>query len=79
MIEVSTEVELTPSQLAEEFWNMDDTQQSEFFNKLGDIVKNAQGRGLFQLDYIVLSGALRDSGRWVIDRIHNSLEESSIV
>lgn len=79
MIKVSTEVALTPLQLAEEFWNMDDNQQSEFFNKLGDIVKNAQRRGILQLDYIVLSGALRDSGRWIIDRIHNSLAESSIV
>lgn len=28
------EVELTPEQLAEEFWGMDATQQAKFFNHL---------------------------------------------
>ena len=76
MIEITTKVELTPEELAEEFWNMDDQQQSAFFNKLGSIVEHAQGRGILQLDYIILSDSLRDNGRKVIKHLYESLEDT---
>lgn len=45
---------MTQQELAEEFWNMDSSQQADFFNILADIIEENQGRGMMQLDYIVM-------------------------
>ena len=58
---------MNPQELAEEFWNMDSTQQADFFNILADIIAENQGRGVIQLDYIVMENALYPHGARLIN------------
>lgn len=52
MIKIEKEISLTGEELANEFWELDCSEQSKFFNCIGNIVEKAQGRGIMQIDYI---------------------------
>lgn len=52
MIKIEKEVSLTGEELANEFWELNCSEQAKFFNRLGDIIEKAQGKGIMQLDYI---------------------------
>ena len=71
MIKIWKEVELTGSEMAEEFWNGDCLNQDDFFNKHCFPLNKSNGR--IQLDGFVDS--LDDKGREFIEEIYNSLVE----
>lgn len=52
MIKIEKEISLTGEELANEFWELDSSEQAKFFNCLGDIINQVQGKGIMQLDYI---------------------------
>lgn len=52
MIKIEKEISLTGQELANEFWELNSVEQAKFFNRLGDIVEKAQGKGIMQIDYI---------------------------
>ena len=52
MIKIEKEISLTGEELANEFWELDCSEQAKFFNRFGDIIEKAQGKGIMQLDYI---------------------------
>lgn len=69
------ELELTPYELAEELWDKSDEEQAIFFSELGRLVDEAQGRGMMQLNYIIMSNKLDDKGKWIIKSIADALLE----
>lgn len=74
MIKVETEIELTPCDLAKEFWKKTDSEQAEFMNELGKIVYESQGSGIAQIDYIMYNSCLNNKGRWFIKELSDRLE-----
>ena len=56
LLRVGEEVELTPMLLARAFWAMDTTEQTEFFEKLADVITEetptAYGYGEMQWCYL---------------------------
>ncbi len=70
------DIEMNPEELAEEFWNMDSEQQAVFFDKLADIVEQHQGRGVMQIDYIVMENELYPHGARLINRLSDSIREN---
>ncbi len=64
--EICIDVNLSPSELAEEFWSMDEAEQATFFNKLGEI---SSGKLPMQLQYISTSSFLEQRGRMVMQMI----------
>lgn len=66
---------MTPQELAEEFWNMDSSQQADFFNILADIIEENQGRGIMQLDYIVMENSLYPHGARLINMLADKIKE----
>lgn len=69
------DIEMNPKELAEEFWNMDSEQQAEFFNELADIIEENQGRGIMQLDYIVMENSLYPHGARLINMLADKIKE----
>lgn len=59
-----TELQITGAQLAQMFWDMDEFDQSQFFNELG-----AQRRLPFQLQAITDCSFLDTDGRHAMQRI----------
>lgn len=74
MIKVETEIELTPYDLAKEFWDKSDSEQAEFMNELGKIIYEAQGSGVAQMDYIMYNSCLNDKGKWVVKELADRVE-----
>ena len=68
-------IEMNPQELAEKFWNMDSAQQADFFNILADIIEENQGRGIMQLDYIVMENALYPHGAKLINMLADKIKE----
>ncbi len=68
-------IEMNPQELAEEFWNMDSAQQADFFNILSDIIEENQGRGIMQLDYIVMENVLYPHGARLINMLADKIKE----
>ena len=68
-------IEMNPQELAEKFWNMDSAQQADFFNILADIIEENQGRGIMQLDYIVMENALYPHGARLINMLADKIKE----
>lgn len=66
---------MNPQELAEEFWDMDSAQQADFFNILADIIEENQGRGMMQLDYIVMENALYPHGARLINMLADKIKE----
>jgi len=62
------DIEVTPMELAIEFWNMDGQQQADMLNKLG---KMSGSKFDFQADYIVMH--LDIDGRNVIEALAERL------
>lgn len=52
MIKIEKEISLTGEELANEFWELNCSEQAKFFNRLGNIVEKSQGKGIMQIDYI---------------------------
>ena len=80
VIEIITrevDIEMSPQELAEEFWNMDSEQQADFFNILADIIEENQGRGVMQLDYISFESSLYPSGARLINMLADRVKENS--
>lgn len=46
MIKIEKEISLNGEELANEFWELDCLEQAKFFNRLGDIIEKAQGKGI---------------------------------
>lgn len=64
------DIELTPSELAKEFCDMDASQQAIFFNSIWDIVhSNWDCNFAFQMQFISDSKKLNDQGREILRTI----------
>ncbi len=63
---IDVEIDLTPEELALEFWKMDSEQQVEFFNTLGSLVGS---KFPFQLQFVSDSDALMLHGRYAMQVI----------
>jgi len=68
MTTAKAEITITPEMMAEAFWGMSDTEQSEFFEKLAFVIKNdcktnnsAYGHGEMQWHY--LAKRLTENGK----------------
>lgn len=75
--EITVEIDITPTKLAELFWDMDDAQQAFFFNRLGEIKRDiGPYRFAFQLTSIQNHKNLNRSGKASIRTIgeHFSLK-----
>lgn len=70
------DIEMTPQELAEEFWNMDSEQQADFFNVLADIIEQNQGKGIMQLDYISMEDTLYPYGAGLINMLADKIKEN---
>jgi hypothetical protein len=70
---VYTKISVSVNQLVELFWSMDENEQAEFFNKLGEV----EGLPL-QLQAVTDSEMLRFSGRWAMDTIGQYAEKSQV-
>lgn len=56
-----TEVKPTPKQLAEAFWNLEDTEQSEFFAELFDAAGMNQSYFSFECQAFYLHDRIRNT------------------
>lgn len=56
-----TEVKPTPKQLAEAFWNLDDTEQSKFFAELFDAAGMNESYSNFELQSFYLHDRIRNT------------------
>ena len=73
MIRITTTINLTGEELAEEFWEIGCGEQAEFFNKNKLISNNwNNGMALMQIDNFV--NELDDNGREFIEKIYSSLQ-----
>lgn len=54
---------------------MDSAQQADFFNILADIIEENQGRGMMQLDYIVMENTLYPYGARLINLLADKIKE----
>lgn len=68
---VEVGVDVTPKDLAEVFWEMNNHQQAEFFNHLGDI-SGLRLRG--QMRSVRDSGELNELGRRAIEWLWKGVE-----
>jgi hypothetical protein len=69
------EIQLTPKELATEFCEMDDEQQSEFFNQIGWIVQTRWDEPFeFQMQNIIDSSKLNDFGKNILKIIRDYME-----
>ena len=62
------EMDVSPDDLAEEFWRWDSEKHAEFFNHLGRISKD---KLIFQLQYLMDSKVLNGHGRDAMAAIGN--------
>lgn len=76
MIRIEKDIELTPYELAREVWEKGDEEQAIFFSELGRLFDEAQGRGMIQLDYIVMNEKLNDKGKYFIKQLSEELQEA---
>lgn len=75
MIKKEVEIELTPQDLAVEFWQMDPIQQADFFNTLGDIFKINGNKGYTQMNCISFKECLCPYGAELINNLATAIEE----
>lgn len=66
---------MNPQELAEEFGNMGSAQQACFFNILANIIEENQGKGIMQLDCIVMESVLYPHGARLINMLANKIKE----
>lgn len=64
-------ISVTPEELAEVFWAMDDEEQAKFFNHLGEIADALP----MQLQYVTDNDALTIRGRMTMQYIGEYAEE----
>lgn len=62
---VVEDIPITPRQLAEAFWEMDETEQVEFFNSLSDILDHKHFPLMVQMEGTRKSQSLTVGGRLV--------------
>ena len=69
------QIQLAPEELASEFCEMDAEQQARFFNHIGLTVANKWDRSFaFQMQNIVDSPELKDSGKYILGIIRDYME-----
>lgn len=68
MAKYEIEIEITPVDMANLFWNLDASEQAEFFNQLGRIKTAFNGAFDYQIDGIFSSGKCVE-GMTVIETI----------
>lgn len=73
MIKKEVEINLTPKDLSNEFWNMCDDEQSKFFNELGKIFYEESSKGVRQLDFITDNNYLNEKGIWFIKELYERI------
>lgn len=64
MTYATTQMEITPQLMAEAFWNMDSTQQTEFFSELAKVINkdyevNKKAYSLGELQWCFMSDEMR--------------------
>ena len=70
--EVKLQIEITPKELSEMFWNMRSDEQAEFFNELSEIDLNQFS---IQMRHVSESRFLNESGRKVMKIISSTESE----
>jgi len=67
---LNIEVEVSPAQLAEEFCNLYENGQAEFFNKIHEVfASKPEWSFAMQMHYVSVSPELNSKGRFVMDKI----------
>ena len=66
---ITTEIEISPEEIAELFCRMDDFDQVRFFNKIPEIVKEWGGDFCFQMEAMVGKTTLTDEARAIMKTI----------
>lgn len=79
MITIQKEINLSPQELAEEFWEKNREEQTEFFNCLGLLLRNTYDSSS-QLDHIMYRDSngytdldIDKNGRWLIRELADRL------
>lgn len=67
--QITTEFKLSPLELANEFCNMYDEEQAEFFNHIAGIASTWDRNFVFQLQAIIDCGKLNEDGKEMMRKI----------
>ena len=68
-LEFEFEFKLTPRELAEEFCNLYDDEQAEFFNEIANITNKWDKPFCFQLQSMVNTNILTDDAKYIMSQI----------